>query len=295
VSRQSETIGKLAEALAAAQAQLTNVAKTKTADTGKYIYAYADIAAVLAVTRPILSAHKLAVVQLTFMEDKVLMLETRLVHSSGEWLSSIYPVCAMTGHQQMGAALTYARRYAYCALVGVAAEGEDDDGASAAEPRREERPAPTVARPRTPEPESSADAASAQPSAAAAPARAPAKPAAKPASAAEKAAKTHPLLVGDGKGRDGLHVLCRKALAINQKSADYTTRAIKAAAGKLDAAKAKWDAWHESVPNLTPEQEATIEAALDYYERERLTIDAAITGTDPEKGELADAPTSEAA
>src|SRR5262245_20522670 len=67
------------------------------------------------------------------MDGERLMLETRLVHSSGEWVGCIYPVCKLADHQDMGSALTYARRYSYCAIAGIAAE-EDDDGNSAAEP-----------------------------------------------------------------------------------------------------------------------------------------------------------------
>ena len=60
-------------------------------------------------------------------EGRMVSVTTRLCHSSGEWLSSNWPVCSldeMTSPKRMGAALTYARRYVLFALVGIA--GEDD-------------------------------------------------------------------------------------------------------------------------------------------------------------------------
>jgi hypothetical protein len=56
---------------------------------------------------------------------------TRIMHSSGQWIESLYPVCGISGdHQKMGGALTYARRYSLCSMVGVAAD-EDIDGQGA--------------------------------------------------------------------------------------------------------------------------------------------------------------------
>jgi hypothetical protein len=97
-------------------------------------YRYADLATILATVRPVLGAHGLALTQRTQIRGEAIILLTELRHSSGEVLDSEYPVAAIGArHQDMGGALTYARRYALCGLVGIAAD-EDDDGASAPAP-----------------------------------------------------------------------------------------------------------------------------------------------------------------
>lgn len=129
-----DTHATLYAALAAAQGEIQNPPKTKTAKAGTYQYKYADIADVLSSALPVLSKHGIAVTQPTRMADGVLWIETTLTHHCGETLSSEYPVCAIIGdHQKMGAAMTYARRYALCSLIGVAAE-DDTDGQNAANP-----------------------------------------------------------------------------------------------------------------------------------------------------------------
>lgn len=136
----SESINELATALAAAQAEMPEVKKLKQGTvrgTNKagasynYSYAYADIADVLKTALPVLSKHGLSIVQPTVFADDIVIVRTRLMHSSGQWLESDYPVCSLTGdHQKMGAALTYARRYALSSFIGVAAD-EDKDGEAA--------------------------------------------------------------------------------------------------------------------------------------------------------------------
>lgn len=119
-------------ALAAAQGELKNPEKTKTADTGKYKYMYADIGDVLEAVMPVLSKHGLAITQPTTIRDGSIILITRLAHASGESMESEYPVCSLNGnHQAMGSAMTYARRYALTSLIGVAAV-DDTDGADSA-------------------------------------------------------------------------------------------------------------------------------------------------------------------
>lgn len=118
-------------ALAAAQGELKNPEKTKQADTGKYKYNYADIGDVLEAVLPVLSRHGLAVTQPTTIRDGAIILITRLSHGE-EAIESEYPVCSLNGnHQAMGAAMTYARRYALTSLIGVAAV-DDTDGEGAA-------------------------------------------------------------------------------------------------------------------------------------------------------------------
>src|SRR4029079_6192216 len=92
-------------------------------------FRYASLASGLDVVRKCLGQHEIAVVQTTAidLQSGLIRLTTMLAHSSGEWMSSDWPVCGVSetaAPHRMGAALTYARRYALFALVGIA--GEDD-------------------------------------------------------------------------------------------------------------------------------------------------------------------------
>src|ERR1700729_2990919 len=83
----------------------------------------------LAVSRSCARRSEIATVQTTAIDQAsgVVNLTTVLAHASGEWISSDWPVCPVSetaAPQRMGAALTYARRYALFTLVGIA--GEDD-------------------------------------------------------------------------------------------------------------------------------------------------------------------------
>ena len=126
----SETIGAMATALAKAQAELTNPEKTLTATiaagNGERTFRYASLAAGLDLVRKCLGQHQIAVMQTTSVNQGQILLTTLLVHASGEWVSSLWPVCsaAIPSAHVKGAALTYARRYALFTLVGIA--GEDD-------------------------------------------------------------------------------------------------------------------------------------------------------------------------
>ena len=134
--RSSESIGAIASALAKAQGQLTNPEKSLIATIrspfpreGDRTFRYASLASGLDIVRKSLCQHEIATVQTTAINHASgqIQLTTLLAHASGEWISSDWPVCAIsetaTPHR-MGAALTYARRYALFALVGIA--GEDD-------------------------------------------------------------------------------------------------------------------------------------------------------------------------
>src|SRR6202171_3275068 len=133
--RSSETIGAIAGALAKAQAELTNPEKSLTATIrspfpreGDRTFRYASLSSGLDIVRKALGKHEIATVQTTAIDEAGLIrLTTLLAHSSGEWVSSDWPVCPVTetaAPHRMGAALTYARRYALFTLVGIA--GEDD-------------------------------------------------------------------------------------------------------------------------------------------------------------------------
>src|SRR6266550_4032444 len=136
VHSSSESIGTIAAALAKAQAELTNPEKSLVATIrspfpreGDRSFRYAPLSSGLDIVRKGLGRHEIATIQTTAIDKDagLLRLTTVLAHSSGEWISSEWPVCQitdMTSAQRMGAALTYARRYALFTLVGIA--GEDD-------------------------------------------------------------------------------------------------------------------------------------------------------------------------
>jgi hypothetical protein len=134
--RSSESIGAIAAALAKAQAELTNpekslvgiIGSSSPRDPGR-AFRYAPLSSGLDIARKSLGRHAIAIVQSTAIDKDagLVRLNTVLAHSSGEWLASEWPVCAIgdtASPQRMGAALTYARRYALFTLVGIA--GEDD-------------------------------------------------------------------------------------------------------------------------------------------------------------------------
>jgi hypothetical protein len=120
----------LASALAAFQAELPRLGKGNTADAGTYKYKYADLADVSLAVLPLLGKHGLSFsAKPTLDAAGKFVLEYALRHSSGEFDGGSYPL--PTGRpQEVGSAITYARRYALSAMTGIAPDG-DDDGASA--------------------------------------------------------------------------------------------------------------------------------------------------------------------
>jgi hypothetical protein len=137
VQRSSETIGAIAAALAGAQAQLVNPEKslmatirsTDTANSSDRSFRYAPLSTGLDIVRRTLSRYEIATVQTTSIDESagIVRLSTILAHASGEWIASDWPVCAISETavpHRMGAALTYARRYALFTLVGIT--GDDD-------------------------------------------------------------------------------------------------------------------------------------------------------------------------
>jgi hypothetical protein len=134
--RSSETVAALAPALAKAQAELVNPEKSLTATIRtsrpgerERSFRYAPLSSGLDIVRKTLGQHEIATLQTTAIDQTAGMvhLTTTLAHASGEWIASDWPVCTIAetaNPQRMGAALTYARRYALFTLVGIA--GEDD-------------------------------------------------------------------------------------------------------------------------------------------------------------------------
>src|SRR5271170_4158033 len=126
----------MAGALAKAQAELTNPERSLVATIRAshprdhdQAFRYAALSSGLDIVRKALGGHEIATVQATAIDKEagLIRLTTTLAHSSGEWLSSEWPVCPITETavpRRMGASLTYARRYALFTLVGIA--GEDD-------------------------------------------------------------------------------------------------------------------------------------------------------------------------
>jgi ERF superfamily len=132
----SPSVGALAAALAKAQAAIANPEKSLTATIvsplpreGVRTFRYAPLSSGLDLVRKCLGQHEIATVQTTAIDrdSGLIKLTTTLVHASGEWVSSDWPVCPVSetaAPHRLGAALTYARRYALFTLVGIA--GEDD-------------------------------------------------------------------------------------------------------------------------------------------------------------------------
>src|SRR5215472_5822893 len=121
MQRSSESIGAIAAALAKAQAELTNPEKSLVATIrspfpreGDRTFRYASLSSGLDIVRKGLGRYEIATIQTTAIDKDagLLRLTTMLAHSSGEWISSEWPVCAIAdiaSAQRMGAALTYAR------------------------------------------------------------------------------------------------------------------------------------------------------------------------------------------
>jgi hypothetical protein len=134
--RSSQSIAALATALAKAQIELTNPEKSligtiepQRGQGGARQFRYAPLSSGLEIVRKTLGQHEIATVQTTAIDQAagIVNLTTVLAHSSGEWIASDWPVCPIAETERphrMGAALTYARRYALFTLVGIA--GEDD-------------------------------------------------------------------------------------------------------------------------------------------------------------------------
>src|SRR6516225_8115266 len=136
MQRSSPSIASLAAALAKAQAELVNPEKSLVATIrsdgprgAEQTFRYASLSSGLDIVRKTLGQHEIATVQTTAFDQTtgIVNLTTVLAHASGEWIASDWPVCAISETEtphRMGAALTYARRYALFTLVGIA--GEDD-------------------------------------------------------------------------------------------------------------------------------------------------------------------------
>ena len=134
----SETIGKLAGALAKAQSQMTMVEGKST--NPFFNSKYASLATVLEVAMPALNANEIALVQGNRWDqnDNGFYITSMLMHSSGEWIKSEIrmPIAKKDAHG-IGAATTYGRRYLLSSMVGVAQADDDGNGAISKAPRKQ--------------------------------------------------------------------------------------------------------------------------------------------------------------
>src|SRR5258708_6048520 len=133
--RSSESVAAIATALAKAQTELSNPEKAMVGTVysaradSPHSFRYASLSSGLDIIRKALGGQQIAIAQTTDIDraNGTVNLTTTLLHTSGEWISSDWPVCRLSetsAPRRMGAALTYARRYALFTMVGIA--GEDD-------------------------------------------------------------------------------------------------------------------------------------------------------------------------
>lgn len=128
---QSSNVNELFAALAKAQGEMEHASKDT--DNPFFKSRFADLTSVIDASRPFLSKNGLSVNHFTdISEDGMVNLICQLNHSSGQWMRGYYPIRPVKSDPQgYGSALTYAKRYTYSAIVGVAVIDEDDDGNSA--------------------------------------------------------------------------------------------------------------------------------------------------------------------
>ena len=150
--RSSENVAAIATALAKAQIELSNPEKAmigtiynNRSDTPQS-FRYASLSSGLDIIRKTLGGQQIAVAQTTHIDrtNNMVNLNTILLHTSGEWISSDWPVCQLSetsAPRRMGAALTYARRYALFTMVGIAGEDDLDAPDIANEPSQRDKPA----------------------------------------------------------------------------------------------------------------------------------------------------------
>ena len=141
-----KTVG-LADALAQVQTQLPSIGKSSVANVptktgGSYSFKYADLADVSAAVLPLLGKSGLSWLTMpTIDEHGNFVLRYELLHTSGENRVGFYPLPASSAKpQELGSAITYARRYTLCSMVGVTPDEDDDGQAAASAPARQHHP-----------------------------------------------------------------------------------------------------------------------------------------------------------
>ena len=124
MSMRSDNIDLLATALAIAQGEMPNAKINRI--NPHFKNKYADLASVRDAIHKVLSKHGLSFTQTTEIRDSGFILLTTLMHSSGQWIASEYPLPSAAKPQELGSALTYARRYSLTSLIGISADEDDD-------------------------------------------------------------------------------------------------------------------------------------------------------------------------
>ena len=134
---------ELYTALAKAHTELTNPKKDSKADIGQYSYKYASLGAILDHVRPVLAKHGLSIAQNVELHEGRVEVTTLLMHAGGGWLS-FGPIAGPTGStwQTLGSGITYGRRYALTAALGIAAEDDDDAQLVSQRPKVVSKPEP---------------------------------------------------------------------------------------------------------------------------------------------------------
>lgn len=132
----SDQINEIAKALSTLQGEIKDAHK----DKAGYNYKYADLSQVLEIVRPLLSKHGLAITQLCGSADEKVSVETMLMHTSGQWISSTIEMVAEKGKgrtmaQDVGSVISYARRYALTSLVGMTQTDNDANNVQEQAPR----------------------------------------------------------------------------------------------------------------------------------------------------------------
>lgn len=137
------SLASFTQSLIAFQAEMPHVGKDNTAKVptktgGQYTYQYTDLTSLHNIVLPLLTKHGFAWVCRPSMVDGQFVLAYSLMHVDGHAVHGLYPLPQGTA-QEIGSAITYSRRYALCAVLGIAPGGEDDDGQKASEARPQPR------------------------------------------------------------------------------------------------------------------------------------------------------------
>src|SRR6202158_360501 len=156
--RSSESVAAIATALAKAQTELSNPEKAMVGTVynvrsdSTQSFRYASLSSGLDIVRKTLGGQQIALAQTTDIDRAhgMVTLTTVLLHTSGEWISSHWPVCRLSetsAPRRMGAALTYARRYALFTMVGIAGEDDLDAPDLVSDPANEHKAIDTASAP----------------------------------------------------------------------------------------------------------------------------------------------------
>ncbi|GAA0550229.1 hypothetical protein GCM10010172_35420 [Paractinoplanes ferrugineus] len=136
---ETKNIGTLAEALADLQTQLPHVAKNNTAKAGTYSYNYADLAEISRQLLPVMGKLGLSFTSKPTLLDGKFVLAYKLRHISGESDEGVWPLPERGSPQEIGSAVSYARRYCLCAVTGLAPDNDGEDAVLAEQAARKQR------------------------------------------------------------------------------------------------------------------------------------------------------------